>query len=167
MRRSSRFASASAAKNIATHLRCRLREQQGSSSLEFITVGMVMLIPLVYLVLTMSVIQGGALAAEGAARQAARVFVQAETVAEAEDSAGQAIEFALNNYGIDASDSSVVIACTPDPANCLTRRGYVTVSVAVVVNLPLAPPVLTGNFPLQIPLDATVTQQVSQFRGSR
>jgi hypothetical protein len=167
MRPSSRSARVSVAKKYAAHLRRRLREQQGSSSLEFITVGMIMLIPLVYLVLTMSAIQGGALAAEGAARQAARVFVQAETVAEAQDSAGRAIEFALNNYSIDISDSSVEIVCTPDPANCLTRHGYVTVNVAVVVDLPLAPPVLTGNFPVQIPLDATATQQVSQFRGSR
>jgi len=164
MPRSSRFASASC--NVR-HVVARLREDQGSSSLEFITVGMIMLIPLVYLVLTMSAIQGGALAAEGAARQAARVFVQAETLSEAEGSAERAIEFALNNYGIDSTDASVEILCTPDPADCLTRHGYVTVNVAVVVDLPLAPPVLTGNFPVQIPLDATATQQVSQFRGSR
>lgn len=126
-----------------------------------------MLIPLVYLVLTMSAIQGGALAAEGAARQAVRVFVQADTLAEAESSAERAIEFALDNYGIDPSDASVEIVCSPDPANCLTRRGYVTVTIAVDIALPLAPPVLTGNFPAQIPLDATATQQVSQFRGSR
>ncbi|MGV8859050.1 hypothetical protein [Rhodoglobus sp.] len=144
-----------------------LGDDAGSSTLEFITVGMIMLIPLVYLVLTMSAIQGGALAAEGAARQAVRVFVQADTLAEAESSAERAIEFALNNYGIDPSDASVEIVCSPDPANCLTRRGYVTVTIAVDIALPLAPPVLTGNFPAQIPLDATATQQVSQFRGSR
>jgi hypothetical protein len=149
------------------HVAARLREDQGSSSLEFITVGMIMLIPLVYLVLTMSAIQGGALATEGAARQAARVFVQAESISEAEGSAERAIEFALNNYGIDPTDASVEILCTPDPADCLTRHGYVTVNIAVVIDLPLAPPVLSGNFPVQIPLDATATQQVSQFRGSR
>ncbi|EAR24300.1 hypothetical protein A20C1_00395 [marine actinobacterium PHSC20C1] len=145
----------------------RLRDEQGSSTLEFITVGMVMLIPLVYLVLTMSAIQAGALAAEGAARQAARVFVQAETVAEAEVSAQRAIEFALDNHGVSSAHASVEILCTPNPADCLTRRGFVTVNVAVTVDLPLAPPVLAGNFPVQIPLDATATQQVSQFRGSR
>jgi len=160
----SRFASF---RRCAQRASARLREDQGSSSLEFITVGMVMLIPLVYLVLTMSAIQGGALAAEGAARQAARVFVQAETLAEAEGSAERAIEFALNNYGLDSSDASVEIACTPDPANCLSHHGYVTVNVAVLVDLPLAPPVLTGNFPVHVPLDASATQQVSQFRGSR
>ncbi|MGV8877296.1 MAG: hypothetical protein ACOH1K_07280 [Rhodoglobus sp.] len=145
----------------------RFLDDRGSASLEFITVGMVMLIPLVYLVLTMSAIQGGALAAEGAARQAARVFVQSATVADAEASAARAVQFALDNYGLDASAASVGIVCSPRPANCLTRHGFVTVRVAITVNLPLAPPVLTGNFPVKIPLDASATQQVSQFTGSR
>jgi len=164
MHRSSRFANV----HDRVQRRCALlRDETGSSSLEFITVGMVMLIPLVYLVLTMSAIQGGALAAEGAARQAARVFVQADTIAEAETSAEQAIAFALDNHGLDSANAAVVIVCAPNPTNCLTRRGYVTVTVAVKVDLPLAPPVLTGTFPVQIPLDATATQQVSQFSGSR
>lgn len=164
MHQSSRFASVRRRTRLAVVF---LRDAQGSASLEFITVGMVMLIPLVYLVLAMSAIQGGALAAEGAARQGARVFVQADTLADAEDSAERAIEFALNNYGLDTSNTSVEITCTPNPADCLARHGYVTVTVAVQVTLPLAPPVLTGNFPVHVPLDATATQQVSQFRGSR
>ena len=48
----------------------------GSASLEFITVGLLLLVPLVYLVLTIAAVQGAALGVEGAARQASRVFVQ-------------------------------------------------------------------------------------------
>jgi len=144
-----------------------LRAEHGSASLEFITVGMVMLIPLVYLVVTMSAIQAGALATEGAARQAARVFVQAENIADAHAAAERAIVFALENHGLDAANATVSITCAPVPHECLTRRGYVTVAVSIAVDLPLAPPVLSGSFPLQVPLDASATQQVSQFRGSR
>ncbi|MEL0627137.1 hypothetical protein V6245_09300 [Salinibacterium amurskyense] len=145
----------------------RFASERGSASLEFITVGLVMLVPLVYLVLTMSSIQAGALAAEGAARQAARVFVQAQTVEQANAAASSAVQFALDNHGVDASDAAVTITCAPDPGDCLARKGFVTVQVAIAVDLPLAPPVLTGNFPLQVPLDAAATQQVSQFAGSR
>ncbi|EPR75822.1 putative membrane/secreted protein [Leifsonia rubra CMS 76R] len=145
-----------------------LRQEQGSASLEFITVGMVMLVPLVYLVLTMSAIQAGALAAEGAARQAARVFVQADNLEKAESAAARAIEFALDNHNVDAAAAAEVsITCAPDPNDCLTRHGYVTVQVAITIDLPLAPPVLNGAFPLQVPLDAAATQQVSQFSGAR
>ena len=145
----------------------RFASERGSASLEFITVGLVMLVPLVYLVLTMSSIQAGALAAEGAARQAARVFVQAQTLEQANAAASSAVQFALDNHGVDASDAAVTITCAPDPGDCLARKGFVTVQVAIAVDLPLAPPVLTGNFPLQVPLDAAATQQVSQFTGSR
>ncbi|MBH0099421.1 hypothetical protein I6E68_09760 [Salinibacterium sp. NSLL150] len=145
----------------------RFADERGSSSLEFITVGMVMLIPLVYLVLTMSAIQSGALAAEGAARQAARVFVQADTLSEANAAASRAVEFALDNHNVDAASAAVTISCAPDPSDCLSRHNFVTVQVAIAVPLPLAPPVLTGSFPLEVPLDAAATQQVSQFAGSR
>jgi hypothetical protein len=66
----------------ATTRRAGWRDDTGTASLEFITAGLVLLVPLVYLVLTMSAIQGGALAVEGASRQAARVFVASSTVEE-------------------------------------------------------------------------------------
>ena len=53
----------------------------GSAALEFITAGFLLLIPLVYLILAMAALQGGALSVEGASRQAARVFVQAPSSA--------------------------------------------------------------------------------------
>ena len=57
----------------------------GSASLEFLTAGFILLLPIVYLILTVSSIQAGSLAVEGAARQAARVFVQADDTTEASD----------------------------------------------------------------------------------
>ncbi len=139
----------------------------GSASLEFVTAGMILLVPLVYLVLTMASIQAGALAVEGAARQAVRVFVQAGSTGQAEAEAERAIEFALSDYGLDASRASVAISCSPRPDNCLTRLGHVTVSVEVSVTLPLVPPSLTLNIPLNIPLRATATEQVSRFWGAQ
>ena len=141
-------------------------DESGSASLEFVTAGLILLLPMVYLVLVMAAIQAGALAVEGAARQAARVFVQSESDNDAEAAAARAIEFALTDYGIDATSASVSIVCTPEPADCLTRRGFVTVAVEVRVPLPLMPPALTVDAPLAVPLSATATQQVSRFWGS-
>ncbi len=140
--------------------------EEGSTSLEFVTVGMILLIPLVYLVLVMSAIQGGALAAEGAARHAARVFVQSRTAANAHASAAMAIEFALADHGVDPESAAVTISCSPVPANCFTRQGFVTVRVDLTVPLPIVPPVLKGNFPISVPLRATATEQVSRFWGA-
>lgn len=143
-----------------------LADENGSAALEFITVGMILLVPLVYLILTLSAVQAGALAVEGAARQAARVFVQGESVADAQARTGRAIEFALADYGLDPTQASVSISCSPNPDRCLTRQGFVTVSIDVAVSLPLVPPVLTSDVPLAVHLQSTATQQVSRFRGS-
>jgi hypothetical protein len=141
-------------------------DESGSAALEFVTAGLILLVPMVYLVLVMATIQAGALAVEGAARQAARVFVQSQNGADAEAAASRAIEFALSDYGIDASSASVSIVCSPEPAHCLTRRGFVTVAVEISVPLPLTPPALTVDAPLAVPLTATATQQISRFWGS-
>lgn len=140
-------------------------DDTGSASLEFVTAGMILLVPLVYLVLTMSAIQAGAFAAEGGARQAARVFVQSSSLAPAQSGARRAVEFALADYGIDPDTVSIRVDCSPKPQTCLTRQGFVTVSIDLSVPLPLLPPILTGDFPLAVPLHATATQQVSRFWG--
>jgi hypothetical protein len=146
----------------------RLRtDDRGSASLEFITTGLILLIPLVYLMLTMSTIQGGALAVEAAARQAARVFVVADTAADAEDSVELAVAYALADYGLDGDDVTVSVSCSPSPDRCLTRRGFVTVTVQSRVTLPLVPSVLDLDAPLSVPLSAEATQQVSRFWGAR
>ena len=144
----------------------RWTDDAGSASLEFVTVGMIMLVPLVYLVLAVASIQAGAFAVEGAARQAARVFVQARDVGAAQASAQRALIFALADHGI-TEPASIAVACRPRPSACLTRQGFVTVSVDLTVPLPLVPPVLIGDFPLAVPLHATATEQVSRFWGGR
>ena len=145
----------------------RWTDDEGSASLEFITAGLVLLLPLVYLVLTMSSIQAGAFAVEGAARQAARVYVQSPSVAHANAAAGRAIEFALADYGLDTDAVTVTVSCRPNPTQCLHRRGFVTVVVTTTVALPLAPPVLDLDTPLSVPISSTATQQVSRFWGGR
>ena len=140
-------------------------DETGTASLEFITAGLVLLVPLVYLVLTMSALQGAALAVEGASRQAARVFVTASTVAEAQADARTAVEFALADYGLDGADVDMRVSCSPNPGACLTRRGFVTVEVSTHATLPLVPPVLDLDVGLSLPVSSTATQQVSRFGG--
>ncbi|TFD89426.1 hypothetical protein E3T61_10955 [Cryobacterium lactosi] len=136
--------------------------ERGSASLEFITAGLILLVPLVYLVLAMSVLQGGAFAVEGAARQAARVYVQAPSVGDAEARAERAVLVGLADYGIDATDAQVNITCAGDSV-CLSRRSVVTVTVRVVVDLPFVPAVITQSNGGSVPLEASATQTVSRF----
>jgi hypothetical protein len=145
----------------------RAGSEHGSASLEFITAGVVLLVPIVYLVLALSAVQAATLAVDGAARQASRVFVQSDSVGAARLAAARAIEVTLADYCLDAADASVEIGCRPRPAACLTRRGFVTVSIRITVPLPLQPPFLDTGLPAGLPVAATATEQVSRFWGSR
>lgn len=138
-------------------------DERGSAAIEFITAGVVLLVPLVYLILTMAQVQAGAFAVEGASRQAARVFVRSDTLANADANAQRAIEFALADYGFEPSAAKITVACEPRPATCLTRRGYVTVTVELAIPLPLLPPMLSVGTPLSVPVSSPATQQVSRF----
>jgi len=140
--------------------------ERGSASLEFIVTGLILLVPLVYLVLTMAQLQAGALGVEGAARQAARVYVAGDSIADASARAERAIEITLTDYGIDPETARVEVTCSPQPSNCLARRGFVTVSIEVIVALPLAPEAVRGESLLAVPLDASATHQVSRFRST-
>jgi hypothetical protein len=144
-----------------------VRDDSGSASLEFITVGLLLLVPTVYLVLALSALESASFGVEGAARQATRVFVQSESQGTAESAARTAIEVTLADYGLDAHHAQVAISCRPNPAACLTRRGYVTVTITTTVPLPLMPPVLQLHLPAGIPVQSVATEQVSRFWGSK
>jgi hypothetical protein len=135
----------------------------GSASLEFISAGMILLVPLVYLVLTMAAVQGGAFAVEGAARQAARVYVRSANDTEGRLSATRAVEFGLADYGIAAADARVFITCPGSSSVCLGRRVAVTVTVRLDVPLPLVPDILSLRNAAVVPLQASATQTVSRF----
>ena len=110
-------------------------------------------------------LRSSALATEGAARQAARVFVQAPSVDDGEAAAVRALELALADHGVTA-ETSIAVTCRPEPSDCLARRGWVTVSIEASVPLPLVPSILDVTAPLAVPIEASATQQVSRFRGA-
>ncbi|MBX3103358.1 MAG: hypothetical protein KF867_00115 [Cryobacterium sp.] len=144
----------------------RLINDDGNASLEFVTIGLILLVPFVYLILAIASIQASAFGVEGAARQASRVFVQAPSEALAASRAERAIQFALADAGLKDAKPRVEVSCSPNPNNCLNRLGTVTVDIFLVAPLPLAPSVLNADLPLGVPLHATATEQVSKFWGA-
>jgi hypothetical protein len=141
------------------------RADGGSASLEFITAGLILLVPLVYLVVAVAAVQAGSLAVEGAARQAARVFVQASSEGQADAVAERAVRFALADHGFTPEQSSVEVRCER-PDACLTRGARVTVTVRLSVPLPLVPRALDLATAASVPVQAQATQTVSRFWGA-
>lgn len=156
MRRSSRWA----------ELRARLRDEAGSASLEFLTFGVLLLVPLVYLALALGQIQLAVLGIEGAARHAARIIAAADEHEEGMAAADRAIRVALADAGLEPATTSVAISCAPVASDCQSPRGTVSVQLDATVPLPLAPPVLALDVGLGVPVSARASQPVSAFGGA-
>jgi hypothetical protein len=135
-----------------------IRDDRGSTTVEFLSLGVILLVPMVYLVLALASIQGAQLASEGAARQAARVYVQsAGSAGSADAEAARAVEYALADFGIDRDKASIDIHCAGGAA-CLTPGGSVSVTVRTTAVLPL----IAADHGIRV--EATAVQPVSRFR---
>lgn len=144
----------------------KIRAESGSASLEFITAGLILLVPMVYLAVAMANIQGAALAVEGAARQAARVYATSPTEQIASARVEHAVTVALSDYGVDTGTSKVTVQCQPNPNKCLSPDGTVRVTVRVEATLPLVPSVLNLSHAANVPLEASALQNISRWRGA-
>jgi hypothetical protein len=137
---------------------------RGSASLEFLTVGMILLVPLVYLVLAVAAIQAAALGIEGAARQAARVAVlRADDTEPAAAGVERTVRVVLADYGVDPGAASVDVECS---AACDEPGSRITVRVRAAVALPLVPQVLASSSIGTVQLESIATHTVSRFAGA-
>jgi hypothetical protein len=135
--------------------------EAGSAAIEFLTVGLLLLVPLVYLVLTLGALQAASFAAEGIARHAARVYVLAPSDAEGRSRMAASVATGLADWHLPASALQLAMTCSP--ADCRTPRGTVAVTARLAVALPLLPPALHVGAPGSIAVTAHATQRISMF----
>lgn len=138
----------------------------GNAVVEFLGVALVLLVPTVYLVLVLGRIQAGTFAVEGAAREAARVYVAAPDAPTGAARAVTAVGVALDDQGFDdpAADA-LTMACSATP--CLTPGAQVQATVTVRVPLPFVPSFVRDVVPLEVPVSAQRSAPVDAFRVGR
>jgi len=132
------------------------RGERGSALVEFTWLAILLLVPLVYVVVSVFEVQRGAYAVSAASRSAARAYSLAPTEAEGLARARASVETAMADQGFAGQAFDLAITCTPAGA-CLQPGSTVTVRLATRVALPLLPDSLGGNKPT-FRLDST--QQV-------
>jgi len=123
-----------------------VRPDEGSAVVEFVFLAIVLMVPIVYLVLTLAAVQSGAFAAEAVARDASRAAVvagvdalrhgQPHAIAEREaaERASDIAAMTLEDFHLSTEDATMQLTCSEQP--CLTPGSDVTVSVTVSVALP-------------------------------
>ena len=144
-------------------LQARLgRRDRGRAIVEFLVVGLLVLVPIVYFVVTLSRVQAAAFAASTASREAGRAFPTATTEDDAYVRAGAAARISFEDYDFGA-DGTVGLNCDGSP--CLRPEGRVEAVATVRVRLPLIPDLLSGTIPAVLPVSATHVATVDRFRG--
>jgi Flp pilus assembly protein TadG len=139
------------------------RDQRGSAVVELAWLGILLVLPVLWIVMSVFQVQRGAFGVSTAARAAARAYSLAPDDATGLVRARQAARVALDDQGVHAVGPDVRVTCTPYPADCHQGTSVITVSVHSRVVLPMMPSALGGNRP-SFALDATQTVPIGQFR---
>lgn len=134
--------------------------EEGRAVVEFIFLGVLLLVPLTYLVLTVARLQAGAFAVSLAGREAGRAFVTAPSDGDAEARARAAAALAFGDFAFDRG-TELRLAC--DGVPCLRPEGTVAATARVAVELPLLPDFLADRLPSSITISSTHVQTVDRF----
>jgi hypothetical protein len=139
------------------------RNEHGSAVVELVWLGILLLVPILWIVLSVFEVQKGAFGASAAARSAGRAYALAPTDAEGERRARAVARQALADQGLESAPLQLTVTCTPYPGDCHRGTSVITVRIATRVDLPLMPDVLGGDKP-SFALDATHTVPIGQYQ---
>lgn len=141
-----------------------VREGQdtGSAVVEFLAATVIMLVPLVYLVLTIARLEEATYLAMGTARDAARVYADGvEDPDAAWWRATSAVDFQMAEHGFGEGDYTVQVDCWEGP--CPQPGTDTWAAVSVEVALPWIPSFVEDVVPLAVRIDADALNVTDRF----
>lgn len=142
----------------------RLRDDRGNSLVEFSWLAMLLMVPLVYLVLTVFQVQKAAYGVTAAARDAGRAYVTADAGQDPYRRAIAAGELSARDQGVYLAANQIRI--TPSRSPDCGPRGCVHVTVYTRVPLPFLPRFLFGRIPASVSVRAD-HEEVFDVYGDR
>lgn len=140
------------------------RTSEGTASIEFVWLTILLLVPFVYVLIAVFDTQRAAFGVSTASRAAARAFLQSPDVATGEQRARIAARIALDDQSL--ADAAVRITCLPTPADCLQPGSSVRVRISSTQPLPLTPSAL-GSQLGGIAVDSVHTEPYGSFKAER
>ena len=141
-------------------LRAPRRADEGRAILEFVFLGVLLLLPLMYLVMTVARIQAASFSASLAGREAGRAFVTAGSDEEGWARARAAAVLAFADFDFESA-GRVTVTCDRSP--CLRPQGSVTSTATILVRLPLVPDIVADRVPSTVTVSSTSVTSVDRF----
>ena len=141
------------------------RDERGSGLVEMAWLGLVLVLPLLWVVLSVFEVQRGSFGVSAAARAAARAYALAPDDRSGRRRAEAVARQALADQGVGDAPLRVRVTCTPYPGDCHRATSVITVRIDSAVTLPLLPDVLGAGTPT-FRLRAAETVPIGRYRGS-
>jgi Flp pilus assembly protein TadG len=138
------------------------RDEQGSALVELTWLAIILLVPLVWIVISVFEVQQGAFATSAAARAAGRAYALAPDDATGEERADAVVRQVLADQGVPGQRASVSVTCEAPAGSCHVGTSVITVRVDSGVKLPFFPAIL-GKGAAVFSLDATHTVPIGQY----
>jgi Flp pilus assembly protein TadG len=145
---------------VISRVRGRLRDDGGNAIIEFVYLAILLMVPLVYVLLTVFRVQGAAYAVSSAAREAGRVYATSESPDDAYERAFAAASIVMADSGLELSRSQLQIDCD----GCLQPGSTVPVVIEYDVALPL-PKFLDGSAPASVQVTSHHLEVVDRFQA--
>lgn len=118
---------------MRTWLRVARDDDEGTALIEFIWLGLLLLIPLVYLVISLFSVQRSAFAVSAATRAAGRAWVTAPAGTDRHQRAQLAAHLAAADQGVTFDDAALTFSCSHE---CCPGTGTLHVRLTVDATLP-------------------------------
>lgn len=116
---------------------------EGSAIVEFVALGLLLLIPVIYLVVTVSRVQAGSFAVVAASEQAGQAISVMEAGNFNQAAIHEIASVAALDHGFDAQDLALEVSCSD--GSCTSPGAVATVHARLAVGLPAVPGFMTAN----------------------
>ena len=140
----------------------RRRDERGSALVELSWLAIILLVPLIWIVVSVFEVQQGAFATSAAARAAGRAYALAPDDATGAVRADAVVRQVLADQGTPGQRARVTVTCDTPAASCHVGTAVITVRVDSGVELPFFPAIL-GRGAAVFSLDASHTVPIGQY----
>ncbi|MGZ4610878.1 MAG: TadE/TadG family type IV pilus assembly protein [Actinomycetes bacterium] len=140
------------------------RDDSGNAIVEFVFLAVLLMLPLVYVLLTVFRVQAATYAVASATREAGRVYVSSPDSDVAPGRALTAASIVMADSGLRLSSRDLRVTCSADP--CLTPGATLDVAIGYDVALPFLPR-LFDSAPATVHVTGRHLEVVDRFRPVR
>lgn len=137
--------------------------EEGNAIVEFVYLAILLMLPLVYILLTVFRVQAASYAVSSAAREAGRVYATAEALDDAGPRAFAAASLVMSDSDLPLRTDQMEITCSSTP--CLVPGSRVNVVLTYQVSLPLVPRFFSDRAPATVRVTSQHLEVVDRYQA--